>query len=219
MRHPLPLVLALGSALAPLPAFAELNAPESPAPTLVEATKGLRGKGPLVAKIDVETKGVKTTFTCKLFDDKAPMTVANFVALARGMRPWKDPKTGKWVKRPLYDGTTFHRVIPEFMIQGGDPEGNGRGGPGYEFGDETKSGLKFDRGGLLAMANRGPGTNGSQFFITEKPTPWLDGRHTIFGECEPIELQQKLARVPAAAGNHPVDDVVMKKVTIVRGRK
>jgi peptidyl-prolyl cis-trans isomerase A (cyclophilin A) len=197
---------------------------ESPPPSLAEATKGLKGKGALIAKIDVETKDLKGTFTCTLFDDKAPITVANFVALARGVRPWKDVRTDKWVKKPLYDGTLFHRVIPNFMIQGGDPEGTGRGGPGFEFNDEVRADLTFDKGGLLAMANKGidratgTGTNGSQFFITEKETPWLNGKHTIFGACEPLDLEQKLARVPADQGNRPQSAITLKKVTILRGK-
>src|SRR5260370_661390 len=122
-------------------------------------------------------------------------------SLVFGLRPWKDPKTNEWVKKPIYNGLTFHRIIPDFMIQGGDPKGDGTGTPGYEFGDEIVEALKFDRGGLLAMANRGPGTNGSQFFITEKPTPWLNGRHTIFGTCDPLDLETKIARLPAGARN------------------
>jgi peptidyl-prolyl cis-trans isomerase A (cyclophilin A) len=157
------------------------------------------------------------SFSCELFDKQAPKTVANFVGLARGVRPWKDPKTGEWVKKPMYDGTIFHRVIPEFMIQGGDPKGNGTGDPGYEFGDEFADGLSMDKGGILAMANRGPGTNGSQFFITEKATPWLTGKHTIFGQCTPLDLEMKIARVPVGARNMPNEPVTIKKVTIARG--
>lgn len=118
----------------------------------------------------------------RLFAKDAPKTVANFVGLATGEREWIDPNTGQPVSRPLYDNTRFHRVLPQFMIQGGDPLGSGKGGPGYTFEDELKSGRAFDKPGLLAMANRGPATNGSQFFITEVPTPWLNGKHTIFGE-------------------------------------
>jgi peptidyl-prolyl cis-trans isomerase A (cyclophilin A) len=185
--------------------------------SLEDATKGLKGTGTLSAKIDVEQGGKALgTFSCELFDKQAPKTVANFVGLARGLRPWKDPKTNEWVKKPLYDGTVFHRVIPEFMIQGGDPKGNGTGDPGYEFADEPVEGLTFDKGGLLAMANRGPNTNGSQFFITEKPTPWLNGKHTIFGACTPLDLETKIARVPAGARNMPTDPVTIKKVTILR---
>lgn len=187
--------------------------------TLEDATKGLKGgSGPLVAKIDVEQAGKSLgSFSCELFDKQAPKTVANFVGLARGVRPWKDPKTGEWVKKPMYDGTIFHRVIPEFMIQGGDPKGNGTGDPGYEFGDEFDPSLQMDKGGVLAMANRGPGTNGSQFFITEKATPWLNGKHTIFGQCAPLDLEMKIARVPAGARNMPNDPVTIKKVTISHG--
>jgi peptidyl-prolyl cis-trans isomerase A (cyclophilin A) len=186
--------------------------------TLEDATKGVKGTGALTAKIDVEQSGKALgSFSCELFDKQAPKTVANFVGLARGVRPWKDPKTGEWVKKPMYDGTVFHRVIPEFMIQGGDPKGNGTGDPGYEFGDEFADGLSMDKGGILAMANRGPGTNGSQFFITEKATPWLTGKHTIFGQCTPLDLEMKIARVPVGARNMPNEPVTIKKVTIARG--
>ncbi len=186
--------------------------------SLEDATKGVKGTGTLMAKIDIEQAG-KTlgSFTCELFDKQAPKTVANFVGLARGVRPWKDPKTGEWVKKPMYDGTVFHRVIPEFMIQGGDPKANGTGDPGYEFPDELAEGLQMDKGGVLAMANRGPNTNGSQFFITEKATPWLTGKHTIFGQCQPLELEMKIARVPTGPRNMPTEPVVIKKVTITRG--
>jgi peptidyl-prolyl cis-trans isomerase A (cyclophilin A) len=131
----------------------------------------------------------------KLFAAKAPKTVENFLALAEGTREWTDPKTREKVKRPLYVGTVFHRVIPDFMIQGGDPLGTGTGGPGYKFEDEVGPDNKFDRPYLLAMANAGPNTNGSQFFITEVPTPWLDKGHTIFGEVvKGMELVPKIAR-------------------------
>jgi len=184
--------------------------------TLEEATKGLSGpaSAPLTAKIETN----QGTFTCQLFDKQAPITVANFVGLARGVRPWKDPKSGKWVKKPFYDGLIFHRVIPGFMIQGGDPLGVGTGNPGYRFQDEFSPDLKFDKPGLLAMANAGPGTNGSQFFITEGTPAHLTGRHTIFGECEPLSLVSKIANVERGARDKPVNDVVMKKVTIARGK-
>ncbi len=146
----------------------------------------------------------------KLFPEKAPKTVENFVGLAEGTKEWTDPK-GQKVKTPLYDGTLFHRVIPDFMIQGGDPLGNGTGGPGYRFADEIGPENKFDRPFLLAMANAGPNTNGSQFFITEVPTPWLDKGHTIFGEVvKGSELIPKIAR----AGNARVR---LEKVTVTRG--
>jgi peptidyl-prolyl cis-trans isomerase A (cyclophilin A) len=183
--------------------------------TLEEATKGLSGSGPLTAKIDT-TLG---TFTCELYDKQAPVTVANFVGLARGLRPWKDPKSGKWVKKPLYDGLIFHRVIPGFMIQGGDPLGTGTGNPGYRFADEFSPDLKFDKPGLLAMANAGPATNGSQFFITEGTPEHLTGRHTIFGLCEPLSLVSKITGVERGPRDKPVTDVVIKKLTISRGKK
>ena len=152
---------------------------------------------------------------CTLFPDKAPNTVANFIGLATGKKAWTDPKTGKQVKgKPLYDGTTFHRVIPNFMIQGGDPEGTGTGGPGYKFNDET-SDLKFDQPGRLAMANSGPNTNGSQFYITEVPTPWLDGKYNLFGQCEDLETVKKIARVETGANNMPVTPVTIKHIAIV----
>jgi peptidyl-prolyl cis-trans isomerase A (cyclophilin A) len=147
----------------------------------------------------------------KLLPGKAPKTVANFVELAEGTREWKDPRSGQAVKRPLYDGTVFHRVIPDFMIQGGDPLGTGTGGPGYRFEDEIGADNKFDRPGLLAMANAGPNTNGSQFFITEVPTPHLNRGHTIFGEVvKGFELVPKIART----GNAKVK---LEQVTITRG--
>ena len=182
------------------------------------ATKGLKGQGPLMAKIDIEQSGKSMgAVTCELFEKDAPKTVANFVGLARGTRPFWDDKKKSWEKRAFYDGLVFHRVIPDFMIQGGDPKGVGTGNPGYQFEDELVESLKLDKPGVLAMANAGPGTNGSQFFITDKATPWLNGRHTIFGQCEPVDLVAKLARVPKGAHDVPTEALVMKKVTITRG--
>jgi peptidyl-prolyl cis-trans isomerase A (cyclophilin A) len=154
-------------------------------------------------------------FVVRLFEDRAPKTVANFVGLAEGT---KDPATGKpGQAKPFYDGLIFHRVIDNFMIQGGDPEGNGRGGPGYTFADEFDPKLSFDRPGLLAMANRGPNTNGSQFFITLTPTTWLNGKHTIFGEVvEGLDVVQKIGKVQTLPGDRPATPVVMTKVTIER---
>ena len=153
-------------------------------------------------------------FVCKLFADECPMTVGNFVGLARGETPWNDP-SGASVKKPLYDGTVFHRVIPEFMIQGGDPAGNGTGGPGYRFGDEIVPHLKHTKPGILSMANAGPNTNGSQFFVTEIPTPWLDGKHAVFGEViSGLDIVLKIAHAPTASGNRPKTDIKLNKVTI-----
>ena len=160
------------------------------------------------------------TLRCKLFPKEAPKTVANFIGLADGTKEWKDPATGQTKHGvPLYSGTIFHRVIPEFMIQGGDPLGTGTGDPGYKFADEIVASLTFDHPGRLAMANAGPGTNGSQFFITEKPTPWLNGHHTIFGQCDDssVELVKKIARVPKGPGDKPTTPVRINKIVIERG--
>ncbi|HXW44100.1 MAG TPA: peptidylprolyl isomerase [Streptosporangiaceae bacterium] len=153
----------------------------------------------------------------RLFPDQAPKTVTNFVELAEGTREWTNPATRQKSQDRLYDGTIFHRVIPQFMIQGGDPLGTGTGGPGYRFGDEFHPDLSFDRPYLLAMANAGPGTNGSQFFITTVPTPWLNRKHTIFGEViEGSDIVDEISRVQTAAGDRPVQDVVLESVEIRR---
>ncbi len=154
----------------------------------------------------------------RLFPDHAPKTVRNFVELAEGGRQWTDPRTGRATTDKLYDGTIFHRVIPDFMIQGGDPLGSGRGGPGYKFADEIHPDLAFDRPYLLAMANAGPGTNGSQFFITVVPTPWLNGKHTIFGEViEGADVVDLITRVKTGSQDRPVEDVTIESVTVERG--
>jgi peptidyl-prolyl cis-trans isomerase A (cyclophilin A) len=158
------------------------------------------------------------TVTVRLFPDHAPKTVRNFVELAEGGREWTNPVTRAKSKDKLYDGTIFHRVITNFMIQGGDPLGNGTGGPGYKFADEIHPDLRFDKPYLLAMANSGPGTNGSQFFITTAPTPWLSGKHTIFGEVVGgADVVDKISRVQTVPGDRPVTDVVLQSVTIQRG--
>ena len=153
--------------------------------------------------------------TVKLFSDKTPKTVENFIGLANGKKEWKDPQTEKSVKgKPLYNGTVFHRVIPDFMIQGGDPAKNGTGGPGYQFEDE-KSSDDFSHPGILAMANSGPNTNGSQFFITVKPTPWLNGKHTIFGEVvKGMDVVEKISKLPKDERDNPLKPVVIKKIKI-----
>jgi peptidyl-prolyl cis-trans isomerase A (cyclophilin A) len=154
--------------------------------------------------------------TCRLFPDKAPTTVENFTGLAKGTKEFFDPKSRQRVKRPFYDGLIFHRVIPSFMIQAGCPLGSGTGGPGYKFEDEFSPDLKFDRVGKLAMANAGPNTNGSQFFITLAATDWLNNHHTIFGEVvKGYEVVEKIAKVPRDRSDRPSTPVVMKTVKIV----
>ncbi len=180
-----------------------------------EYTKDLKGTGPLTATIET-TQG---TFHCELFGDKTPITVANFIGLATGKKPWTNPKTGSVEKgKPYFDGLTFHRVIAGFMIQGGDPTGTGTSGPGYNFDDEIVPGLTMKEG-TLAMANAGShgghGTNGSQFFITESAPTYLNGKHTIFGQCKELDLVKKITSVEKAR-DKPKDDVVMTKVTISR---
>src|SRR5450631_1171881 len=153
----------------------------------------------------------------RLFPDHAPKTVRNFVELAEGGKQWTDPRTGRATTDKLYDGTVFHRVIPDFMIQGGDPLGSGRGGPGYEFADEFHPELAFNRPYLLAMANAGPNTNGSQFFITVGPTPHLNRKHTIFGEVtKGSDVVDAIATASTAAGDRPRTDIVINSVTIER---
>jgi peptidyl-prolyl cis-trans isomerase A (cyclophilin A) len=155
--------------------------------------------------------------TCTLFPDKAPIGVANFVALSRGTKDWMSPVDGrKKHNAPLYDGTIFHRVIPSFMIQGGDPKGDGTGDPGYKFVNETSPDLAFDRPGRLAYANAGPGTNGSQFFITEAPYPSLNGGYTLFGQCDDasVELVKQIARMARDGNDRPYVPVKINHITI-----
>jgi peptidyl-prolyl cis-trans isomerase A (cyclophilin A) len=155
------------------------------------------------------------SFTVRLMPEHAPKTVDNFVALATGDREWTDPRDGQRKTEPLYDGTVFHRVISEFMIQGGDPRGTGTGGPGYTFEDEVSEGPSFDRPGLLAMANAGPNTNGSQFFVTVTPTPWLTGKHTIFGEVvDGYDVVEQISKTATGPQDKPTTDVVLRRVTI-----
>jgi len=155
------------------------------------------------------------TIVLRLFPDHAPKTVRNFVELAQGARQWTDPASGEKTTAKLYDGTIFHRVIPRFMIQGGDPLGTGTGGPGYKFADEIHPDLTFDRPYLLAMANAGPGTNGSQFFITTVPTHHLNGRHTIFGEViSGSDVVDAISNVRTGRNDRPVSDVVIESVVI-----
>jgi peptidyl-prolyl cis-trans isomerase A (cyclophilin A) len=170
-----------------------------------------------MAEIFATLETTMGTIEVKLFEDKAPKTVENFVGLAEGTKQWTDPKDGQPKSERFYDGLGFHRVIPDFMIQGGCPLGTGTGGPGYRFEDEFDPGLKFDRPGLLAMANAGPNTNGSQFFITDAPTPHLNQRHTIFGEVtQGLEIVKNIANVPTGPRDNPQTPVVINKLTIMR---
>ena len=156
-------------------------------------------------------------FTVRLFDQEVPKTVENFVGLAEGTKQWTDPKTNQKVTRPYYDGVIFHRVIDGFMVQSGDPLGQGIGGPGYTFGDEFHPRLRHNKAGILSMANRGPNTNGGQFFITLAPTPHLDDRHAVFGEVvDGMDVVSTIGRTQTGDRDRPVKDIVIKKVTIER---
>lgn len=193
--------------------------PPTPKLSVDEAGKalGVKAGEKLFATFDTSMG----TLSAELFWEKAPVTVLNFVQLAEGTKEWTDPRTNEKVKKPLYNGTIFHRVIPDFMIQGGDPLGQGTGGPGFRFEDEFHPELRHVGPGVLSMANSGRNTNGSQFFITEKDTPWLDDRHSVFGKIvEGADLIPKITRVEKSdgpQGSRPKVDVVLKKVTIVRG--
>jgi len=200
-----------GDVAPPNEILADATDPEAGDFTLDEALAELpAGPGPLRAIIDTDL-GV---LTCTMHPNEAPIGVANFIGLARGRRAWKDKLGGnKWVRRPFYDGLTFHRVIPQFVAQGGDPLGDGTGGPGYKFVNEI-AGLTH-LAGTLAYANAGANTNGSQFYICETPQPSLDSGYTIFGECEPVEVVTALTDVPTEA-DKPITDVHIKTVTVTR---
>jgi peptidyl-prolyl cis-trans isomerase A (cyclophilin A) len=176
-------------------------------------TQGIKGKGALIATIATN----HGTLHCQLFEDRAPATVANFVGLATGQKAWVDPRSGKTVRgKPFYDGLGFHRVIPRFMIQGGDPLGNGTGGPGYKFEDELAPDLTHQPG-TLAMANAGPGTNGSQFFIDEVEASWLNNHHTIFGQCKEVDVVARIAALPRGQSDKPDAPVTITRITFARG--
>jgi peptidyl-prolyl cis-trans isomerase A (cyclophilin A) len=210
-----PAELPAGSVGQPPSAIAQAGADEVRPPVAADLARyleGVAGKGKLMATIET-TMG---NFTCELYED-VPMTVANFVGLATGKKAWIDPNTDQ-VKRgvPFFNGIIFHRVISDFMVQVGDPLGKGVGGPGYNFDNEIVKGRVHDRGGVLSMANAGPGTNGSQFFITEKATPWLDGKHTVFGACAEVDLVKKITSVPKDGRDKPLSPVSIKNVKISR---
>jgi peptidyl-prolyl cis-trans isomerase A (cyclophilin A) len=194
----------------PTPATTDAQLPDSPGQALVPHVP----TGPTVV---LDTTAGR--MTCKLFDKEAPLAAANFVALAEGTKDWTDPNTGeKMHNKRFYDGTTFHRVIPGFMVQGGDKRGDGTGDAGFAFPNEVVHGLTFDVAGRLAMANAGPGTNGTQFFITELPQPDLDGGYTIFGQCDAhsVLIVATIARVNRDSSDKPTTPVVLNKVTVVR---
>jgi peptidyl-prolyl cis-trans isomerase A (cyclophilin A) len=191
-----------------------------PSPSFESAT---RVGSPFTPEEDAMTTATfvtsKGSFSVRLMPEHAPKTVENFIDLASGKREWTDPRDGERKTMPLYDGTVFHRVIDGFMIQGGDPTGSGMGGPGYRFEDEVPpDGPSFDRPGILAMANAGPNTNGSQFFLTVAPTEWLTGRHTIFGEVtEGYDVVESIAKSETAAQDRPASDIVLERVEISEG--
>lgn len=203
---------AIALAWKPITTWAQTSGalPEAPQPT---APVVVAPNGPHVV-MDTSMGRI----TCQFFQKQAPVAVANFIGLATGAKDWVNPVTHRNEHgKPLYDGTIFHRVIPGFMIQGGDPTGTGMGSPGYKFDDEFNPNLNFDQAGRLAMANSGPNTNGSQFFITEEPYPTLDQQYTIFGQCdEPsVDVVKTIARVPRDSNDRPITPVVLQKVTIV----
>ena len=195
----------------PLPEGPAIAASADPLATYQAALGLAEGQRLLVA---LETS--LGTLRCELLWRSAPVAVGSFVGLARGTQPWLDPRTEQVGVGPYYDGTVLHRVIPEFMVQGGDPLGTGIGGPGYRFPDEIDPSLRFDHGGVLAMANQGPDTNGSQFFVTEGASSFLDGKYTIFGQCDApsVALVQQIARVPTAGQDRPATDVVLQRVVV-----
>jgi len=206
VRHPRP--------ARPLRPVAEVpTSPDDPAGgtfTLDQALAGLPGDFPL--EMVIETS--EGTLSCELWEHVAPRTVASIVGLARGIRPFKDPNTGQWGTRPAYDGTSFHRIIRGFMIQGGDPTGYGRGEPGFVTPDEIDESVPSDRRGLLYMANRGPNTNGMQFFILDAAAEHIGGRYTAFGECAPSETIERIASVETGAGDRPKRPVTISRVSV-----
>jgi peptidyl-prolyl cis-trans isomerase A (cyclophilin A) len=181
------------------------------------ATQGAQKESTLPPGVYAQFVTSEGNFTVRLFEEEAPKTVQNFIGLAEGTKEWTDPRTNKKVKQPYYNGIIFHRVIKGFMIQGGDPLGQGIGGPGYTFADEFHPKLRHSKMGVLSMANRGPNTNGGQFFITLAPTPHLDDRHSVFGEVvEGLDVVQKIGSTATDGRDRPVKDVVIQSVKIER---
>ena len=212
------IILALLS-FAPLAVHADSPTDTAATPTKTTAKKPAGKKTAKKGPNKMNTAIIKTTLgtiTVKLFKDKAPKTVENFAGLAMGTKEWTDPKTGeKMVGKSLYNGVIFHRVIPDFMIQTGDPLGKGIGGPGYKFADEFDKTDNFDKPGILAMANSGPGTNGSQFFITVKPTQWLNGKHTIFGEVTSgMDVVMKISQAERDGSDRPKKEIKIESITV-----
>ena len=207
---------AVGMSDAEMQAYAKAQGdPKAGVFTLDEAVGDVEGEGTLWAVLELPAGRIE----CELFEQQAPKTVANFTGLARGKRPFKDPEGEDWIQRPYYDGTLFHRAIPGFMIQGGDPLGTGQGGPGYVIPDELVPGLSHDRAGRLSMANRGAGTGGGQFFVTLGPTLHLDGVHTIFGQCTEASISVAEALAASAGSDDrpsPEDRATITRVTIER---
>jgi peptidyl-prolyl cis-trans isomerase A (cyclophilin A) len=215
IKHSL-LISAISAFVSVSPLAQQSAKPADSLPDAPQATGAAltRPNGPFVV-IDTSMGRI----TCQFYQRQAPHAVANFIGLAEGTKDWTDPATHKKLhNKPLYDGTTFHRVIPEFMIQGGDPVGTGMGDPGYSFNDEFDPNLNFDAPGKLAMANSGPNTNGSQFFITEQPVESLNQHYSLFGQCDPpsVDVVKAIARVPRDGSDKPLTPVILKKVTIVR---
>ena len=189
--------------------FSRSGGSDTPAPPIEELVPG-------TGALRCRFKTSKGEMVADLYEAEAPRTVANFVALALGKVEWTDPK-GQTTSAPLYSGTIFHRVIKDFMIQGGDPEGSGRGGPGWRFADEISAKHKHTGKGVLSMANAGPNTNGSQFFICEVATPWLDGKHAVFGQVtEGHDVIDAITSAPKGAGDRPIEDIVLHEIEVFR---
>ncbi len=186
-----------------------------PGKTFPSPSQLVGGSGPLLATVRTSLGA----FAVRLFEDVAPNTVANFVGLSTGQLPWTDPLTGLPGDGPLYRDIDMHRVVPDSLIQGGDPTGTGHGGPGYRFADECSPEVRHDRPGLMSMANAGPGTNGSQFFVTLRPAPHLDGRHTIFGEVvDGMCVVESIASTPTDPTQHPLIPVTIRSIAVTRAR-